>query len=53
MKNAIVKLMIATMIVDSELYIDEFKVIQVWKEILEVQDKEYNELINSSLVKSK
>ena len=36
------------MIIDSELYIDEFIVIKVWKEILEVEDKKYNELINEA-----
>ena len=44
MKNENSKLMIATMIVDGELYIDEFKLIQVWKEITEVDDKIYDEL---------
>ena len=48
MKNAITQLMAATMIIDSELYIDEFIVIKVWKEILEVEDKKYNELINEA-----
>ena len=40
--------MIATMIVDGELYIDEFKLIQVWKEITEVDDKIYDELTNEA-----
>ena len=38
--------MMATMIVDGELYIDEFKLIDVWKEITEVDDKIYDELTN-------
>jgi|TARA_B100000929_G_scaffold287945_1_gene275496 uncharacterized tellurite resistance protein B-like protein len=48
MKNAIVKLMIATMIVDGDLYIHEFKVIQGAIKILGLDDKEYNELINEA-----
>ena len=40
--------MMATMIVDGELYIDEFKLIQVWKEITEVDDKIYDELTNEA-----
>ena len=48
MKNENIKLMMATMIVDGELYIDEFKLIDVWKEITEVDDKIYDELINEA-----
>ena len=48
MKNAITQLMAATMIIDSELYIDEFTVIKVWKEILEVDDKVYTELLKEA-----
>ena len=48
MKNENIKLMIATAIVDGELYIDEFKLIDVWKEITEVDDKIYDELINEA-----
>ena len=48
MKNENIKLMIATAIVDGELYIDEFKLIDVWKEITEVDDKIYDELTNEA-----
>ena len=48
MKNENIQLMMATMIVDGELYIDEFKLIDVWKEITEVDDKIYDELINEA-----
>ena len=48
MKNAIAKLMIATMIVDGELYINEFKVIQATIKILGMDDKEYDELISEA-----
>ena len=48
MNNENIKLMIATAIVDGELYIDEFKLIDVWKEITEVDDKIYDELINEA-----
>jgi len=48
MKNAIVKLMIATMIVDGQLYIGEIKFINLMKEILEVDDKVYIELIKEA-----
>ena len=48
MKNENIKLMMATMIVDGELYIDEFKLIDVWKEITEVDDKIYDELTNEA-----
>jgi len=47
-KNAIVKLMVATMVVDGKLFIDEFNVIKGAIGILGVDDKEYDALINES-----
>ena len=48
MKNAIAKLMVATMVVDGKLFIDEFNVIKGAIGILGVDDKEYDALINES-----
>ena len=48
MKNENIKLMIATMIVDGQLYIGEFNYIDLMKEILEVDDKVYIELIKEA-----
>ena len=48
MKNENIKLMIATMIVDGKLFIDEFELIKVFKAITEVDDKIYDELINEA-----
>ena len=48
MKNENIKLMIATMIVDGQLYIGEFDYIDLMKEILEVDDKVYIELIKEA-----
>ena len=48
MKNENIKLMIATMIVDGQLYIGEFDYIDLMKEILEVDDKVYTELIKEA-----
>ena len=48
MKNENIKLMIATMIVDGQLYIGEFNYIDLMKEILEVDDKVYTELIKEA-----
>jgi hypothetical protein len=47
-KNENIKLMIATMIVDGELYIGETQFIHLMKEILEVSDKVYNEFNNEA-----
>ena len=48
MKNENIKLMIATMIVDGQLYIGEFNCIDLMKEILEVDDKVYTELLKEA-----
>ena len=48
MKNENIKLMIATMIVDGQLYIGEFNFIDLMKEILEVDDKVYTELLKEA-----
>ena len=48
MKNENIKLMIATMIVDGKLFIDEFELIKVFKAITEVDDKIYDELTNEA-----
>ena len=48
MKNENIKLMIATMIVDGQLYIGEFDYIDLMKEILEVDDKVYTELFKEA-----
>ena len=40
--------MIATMIVDGQLYIGEFNYIDLMKEILEVDDKVYTELLKEA-----
>jgi hypothetical protein len=47
-KNENIKLMIATMIVDGQLYIGEFNFIDLMKEILEVDDKVYTELLKEA-----
>jgi uncharacterized tellurite resistance protein B-like protein len=47
-KNENMKLMVATMIVDGQLYIGEIKFINLMKEILEVDDKVYIELIKEA-----
>ena len=48
MKNENIELMIATMIVDGQLYIGEFNFIDLMKEILEVDDKVYTELLKEA-----
>jgi len=47
-KNENIKLMIATMIVDGQLYIGEFNFIDLMKEILEVDDKVYTEFLKEA-----
>ena len=48
MKNENIKLMIATMIVDGKLFIDEFELIKVFKAITEIDDLIYDELTNEA-----